>query len=69
MTAAWIVQRVLQEHVGRGEFADDLRIPRVAPEVRKPAAYDDLVFLFFGHVLPLCCCHVLEGASEHRSAY
>jgi hypothetical protein len=48
-TAAWRMQRVLQEDVGRAEFVHDCRIPGGAPEFGEPSADDDFVVLFFSH--------------------
>jgi hypothetical protein len=36
----------LEQHVGGGEFVDDLRIPRISPEPLEPTADDSLVVLF-----------------------
>jgi hypothetical protein len=37
------MQRILQEHVGSGELVNDAAVAGLTPEVRKPAAYDDLI--------------------------
>jgi hypothetical protein len=49
MATARIVQRVLEEHVGRGELVDDPGVPGVPPEAREPAAHEGLVVLLFRH--------------------
>src|SRR5215468_1983594 len=48
-TAAGRMQRILQEHVGRGEFVDDGEIAGFPPERGEPAADDGFVCCFFGH--------------------
>src|SRR6516165_4832784 len=40
------MQRILEQHVGRGEFVDDLWVPGVTPESVEPASDDGLVVLF-----------------------
>ena len=44
-----LVQRVVQQHVGCGDFVDDAEIAGLAPEIGEPAADDGLVVLFDGH--------------------
>jgi len=41
------MQRVLQQHVGLGEFVDDAEVARLTPEIREPTPDDGLVVLFF----------------------
>src|SRR5689334_24147588 len=53
-TAAGFVQRILQQHVGRGQFIDDAEIAGLAPEMREPPTDDGLVVIFLRHVLSLC---------------
>jgi hypothetical protein len=45
-TPTWSMQRILQQHVGGGEFVDDLWVPGVTPEAVEPASDGGLVFLF-----------------------
>jgi hypothetical protein len=52
LTPALRMQRILEQHVGRGEFVDDLRVPRVTPEPVEPASDDGLVVLFARHNRP-----------------
>jgi hypothetical protein len=40
------VQRILKQHVRGGEFVDDLRVPRIAPEPFEPSTHECLVVLF-----------------------
>jgi hypothetical protein len=44
------MQGILKKHIGRSEFLDDLRIPRIAPEPLEPAAYNGFVSGFARHV-------------------
>ena len=44
------VQRVLQQHVRRGDVVDNGEIAGLTPEFGEPAADDGLVVLFFAHV-------------------
>jgi hypothetical protein len=53
-TPAGFVQRILQQHVGRGQFIDDAEIAGLAPEMREPSTDDGLVVIFLRHVLSLC---------------
>src|ERR1700730_16832566 len=48
-TAARLVQRILQEHVGCRQLIDDAQIALLAPEIREPTADDGLVIALFGH--------------------
>src|SRR6516162_1767436 len=45
-TPTWRMQRILEQHVGRGEFVDDVWVPGVTPEAVEPASDDGLVVLF-----------------------
>ena len=47
--AAWWVERVLHQHVRRGEVVDDSQISILPPEFGEPAADDGLVVCFFTH--------------------
>jgi hypothetical protein len=42
------MQRILQKHIGHGEFVNDAEIASFTPEVREPMAYDGLVGFFLG---------------------
>jgi hypothetical protein len=67
-TATRLMQRILQQHVGGGEFLDHLGIPGIAPEFREPAADDGLVFLFLGHgKFPSCWCRCARSADDAAS--
>src|SRR5262249_62114721 len=44
-----LVQRILLQHVGRGEFVDTDELAALAPEVGEPTANDGLVVVLFGH--------------------
>src|ERR1700712_5340757 len=56
-TAARLMQRILQQHVRRSQFVDDIGVPGIAPELLEPAAYDSLVLLFLRHLnLPVIVC-------------
>src|SRR5579859_732764 len=41
------MKRIVQEHVRSGEFIDDAGIVGFSPELREPASYNCLVFIFF----------------------
>jgi hypothetical protein len=41
----------LQEHIGRGQFIDDVEISGFAPKVGEPTANDGLVIVFLRHVI------------------
>src|SRR5262245_12701294 len=43
------MQGILQEDIGCAELVDDGGVPRIAPELREPAADDRLVLLFLRH--------------------
>src|ERR1700719_3637883 len=43
------MQRILEQHVGGGEFIDDLGIPGISPEPLEPTADNSLVVLFARH--------------------
>jgi hypothetical protein len=45
--AAWLMQRELQEHIGRGEFIDDGEIALLTPEAGEPAADNGFVIALF----------------------
>ena len=47
--AAGLVQRIFQQHVGRGDLVDDREIDVLAPEFGEPAADDGLVVFFLAH--------------------
>src|SRR5260221_9242733 len=49
MAPTWLMQRVVQQHVGSSEFVNDAEIARFTPELRKPATDDGLVFAFLRH--------------------
>jgi hypothetical protein len=58
-TAAGFVQRIVQQHVGRGQFVDNAEIAGLAPEMREPSTHDGLVVFFLRHVsislfVPIC---------------
>jgi hypothetical protein len=40
------VERILQEHVGRGEFIDNSEVASLAPKIREPPANNGLVVFF-----------------------
>jgi hypothetical protein len=46
---AGLMQRVSEQHVRRGDLVDDRKIDILAPELREPAADDDLVVFFLAH--------------------
>src|SRR5262249_23194846 len=48
-TTARRMQRILEQHVGGGEFIDDLGIPGISPEPLEPTADNSLVVLFARH--------------------
>src|SRR4029077_4047734 len=48
-TPARIMQRILQQHVGRGKLVPDIEIAGLAPEIGEPSADDRLVALLFAH--------------------
>jgi hypothetical protein len=54
--AARLVQRILQEHVRRGELIDDAEIAGLSPELGEPPANDGLVILCFAHLDVLLVC-------------
>src|SRR5690348_14197109 len=62
--AAWLMQRILQKHVGSGEFVDDGEIAGFTPERGEPAADDGFVFCFFGHTRLLS---VMVGRKEKQA--
>src|SRR6267154_3992091 len=45
-TATRRMQRILKQHVGRGEFINDVGVPRIAPKPFEPSAHNGLVVLF-----------------------
>ena len=47
MTTAWFVQRILQEHVGRGELVDDVELAGLSPEIGEPTADNGFVIFLF----------------------
>src|SRR5215470_11465123 len=53
--APWLVQGILQEHVGRGELIDDAEIAGLAPELGEPLTDNSLVVLCFAHLDTLPC--------------
>ena len=54
---ARFVERILQEHVGRGEFIDNSEVAGLAPEIREPPANNGLVIFFLRHDHFSCCVH------------
>src|SRR5258706_1233717 len=46
MATARFVERILQEHVGRGEFIDNSEVASLAPKIREPPANNGLVVFF-----------------------
>src|SRR6202022_4685765 len=46
---ARFVERILQEHVRRGEFIDNSEVASLAPEIREPPADNGLVIFFLRH--------------------
>jgi len=47
--AAGFVQRIFEQHVGRGNLVDDREIDVLTPEVGKPAADDGLIVCFLAY--------------------
>jgi len=55
LAAARLVQRILQEHVGRGELIDDAEIAGLAPELGEPPTDNSLAVFCFAHLDTLSC--------------
>src|SRR3981189_282924 len=49
MATARFVERILQEHVGRGEFIDNSEVASLAPKIREPPASPGLDAIFIAH--------------------
>src|ERR1700676_890102 len=44
---AWFMQRILQKHVGRGEFVDDVELAGLTPKVGEPTADNGFIIFLF----------------------
>src|ERR1700746_2974440 len=66
-TSARLMQRILKQHVRRGEFVDDSEIAALAPEFSKPATDDGLVVVLSRHVPLLHWIGPLQGSSDRRA--
>jgi hypothetical protein len=49
MAPARLVERILQEHVGRGDLVDNGKITGLAPKFIEPTANNGLVCIFVRH--------------------
>src|SRR5882724_8654005 len=52
---ARFVKRILQQHVGCGEFIDNSEVAGLAPKIREPPANDSFVIFFLRHDHFSCC--------------
>jgi hypothetical protein len=66
--AAGFLQRLLEQHVRRGDLVDDRKIDILAPELGKPAGDDRLVIFFLAHWNPpLDVSHETSRGLDDRS--
>jgi hypothetical protein len=69
---ARFVKRILQQHVGCGEFIDNSEVAGLAPEIREPPANDSLVIFLLRHDHFSCCVRSIAvrdlGDGGHHQA-